>query len=115
MKTDLLKALLQAHADGDESGFRKVALQLASAESTAGHIRVAEELRAILAKMPPIGPKRTGAIVDIAQPRGDLAEILEGGHRDERLRDVVLPETARRQIDRVLRENRSRGKLERWG
>lgn len=115
MKTDLLKTLLQAHADGDEGAFRKAAIQLASSESSAGHGRVAEELRSILAKMPPVVPKRSNTIVDIAQPRGDLADILEGGHRDERLRNVVLPDATRSQIERVLRENRSRGQLERWG
>lgn len=114
MKADLLKSLLQAHADGDEGAFRKAALQLASAESSAGHARVAEELRSILAKMPPIGTARLPTIVDIARPRGDLADILEGGHRDERLRNVVLPPTTRSLIDRILQENRSRAKLEKW-
>ena len=114
MKADLLKLLIQAHADGDEAGFRKAALQVASAESSAGHARVAEELRAILAKLPPVGPPRATAIVDIARPRGDLADILEGGHRDERLQNVVLPPATRTLIDRILRENRSRAKLERW-
>lgn len=52
MKADILKLLLQSHGDGDESSFRKAALQLAAAESGAGHVRVAEEIRAIIAKMP---------------------------------------------------------------
>jgi SpoVK/Ycf46/Vps4 family AAA+-type ATPase len=30
--------------------------------------------------------------VDIAQPRGQLADILEGGHRTERLRDIPFDE-----------------------
>lgn len=114
MKADLLKLLLQAYADGDEAAFRKAALQLASSESSAGHGRVAEEMRAILAKMPPVGSSRSAAIVDIARPRGDLADILEGGHREERLRDVVLPAATRTLVERILRENRSRAKLERW-
>jgi AAA+ superfamily predicted ATPase len=113
MKADLLKMLLQAHADGDETSFRKAAIQLASSESSAGHSRVAEEMRAILAKMPPVGPRSHG-IVDIARPRGELADVLEGGHRDERLRNVVLPPATRALIDRILRENRSRAKLEQW-
>jgi SpoVK/Ycf46/Vps4 family AAA+-type ATPase len=114
MKADLLKLLLQAHADGDETAFRKAAIQLASSESSAGHSRVAEEMRAILAKMPPVGPSRSPGIVDIARPRGDLADVLEGGHRDERLRNVVLPPATRGLIERILLENRSRAKLERW-
>lgn len=115
MKADILKLMLQAHADGDEASFRKGALQLASAESAAGHVRVAEELRAIIAKMPPVGQRRAGAVVDIAAPRGELADILEGGHRDERLRDIVLRPEARDLLLRLIAENRSRARLERFG
>jgi SpoVK/Ycf46/Vps4 family AAA+-type ATPase len=115
MKPDILRQLLQSHAEGDEAGFHKAALQLASAESTAGHVRVAEELRAIIARMPPPRRNRQGAIVDIAQPRGELADILEGGHREERLLDVILPNDTRTQVERALRENRSRSRLEKWG
>lgn len=113
MKADILKRLLQAHAEGDEPAFHKAALQLATSESTAGHVRVAEELRGIIAKMGPPTPKAR-PVIDIAQPRGELADILEGGHREERLRDVVLPEAIRQKIDRVLQENRSRSRLEKW-
>jgi len=115
MKTDILKLLLISHADGDESSFRKAALQLAAAESTAGHVRVAEEIRAIIAKLPPTSTRRLGPIVDIAAPRGELADILEGGHRDERLRDIVLRDDVRETLLRVISENRSRARLERFG
>ncbi len=115
MKADILKLLLQSHAEGDESSFRKAALQLASAESTAGHVRVAEEIRAIIAKMPATTARRAGPVVDIAQPRGELADILEGGHRDERLRDIVLRNGVRELFLRVIHENRSRAQLERFG
>jgi SpoVK/Ycf46/Vps4 family AAA+-type ATPase len=115
MKADILKLLLQSHAEGDESSFRKAALQLAAAESSAGHVRVAEEIRSIIAKMPPTSARKQGPVVDIAAPRGDLADILEGGHREERLRDIVLrPETGET-LRRVISENRSRARLERFG
>lgn len=115
MKADILKLLLQSHAEGDESSFRKAALQLAAAESTAGHVRVAEEIRAIIAKMPPTSARKQGPVIDIAAPRGDLADILEGGHRDERLRDIVLRDDTRETLLRVISENRSRARLERFG
>ena len=69
MKADILKLLLQSHADGDESSFRKAALQLAATESTAGHVRVAEEIRAIIANMPATSARKSGPVVDIAAPR----------------------------------------------
>lgn len=115
MKADILKLLLQSHAEGDESSFRKAALQLAAAESTAGHVRVAEEIRAIIAKMPATSVRKKMPVVDIAAPRGDLADILEGGHREERLRDIVLRPEAEETLKRVLSENRSRARLERFG
>ncbi len=116
MKADILKLLLQSHAEGDESSFRKAALQLAAAESSAGHVRVAEEIRAIIAKMPATAVRQQqGPIVDIAAPRGELADILEGGHREERLRDIVLRPETEETLVRVLSENRSRVRLERFG
>jgi len=115
MKADILKLLLQSHAESDEASFRKAALQLAAVESSAGHVRVADDIRAIIAKMPATGTRKAGPIIDIAAPRGDLADILEGGHRDERFRDIVLRDEVRELLRRVILENRKRGRLERFG
>jgi len=115
MKADILKLLLQSHAEGDESSFRKAALQLAAAESNAGHVRVAEEIRAIISKMPATGSRKQGPVVDIAAPRGELSDILEGGHREERLRDIVLRPETEGTLKRVISENRLRARLERFG
>lgn len=114
MKANILKLLLQSHADGDESSFRKAALQLAAAESTSGHTRVADDLRAIIAQMPAISGRKP-TIVDIAAPRGELSDVLEGGHRDERLRDIVLNPEIRELLLRIISENRLRGRLEQFG
>lgn len=115
MRSDILRQLLKAHADGDEAGFRKAALQLADFESRAGHIKVADELRQVIAAMRPAEPRRSVGPVDIARPRGELADLLEGGYRDERLRDIVLEAETQSLLDRVLRENRERAELESWG
>ncbi len=115
MKANILKLLLRSHAEGDESSFRKAALQLAASESSAGHVRVADDIRAIIARMPPMGAQPPRHVVDIATPRGDLADILEGGHRDERMRDIVLPPPVRELLQRVLKENKSRHRLEQFG
>jgi AAA+ superfamily predicted ATPase len=114
-RAEILKQLVQAHADVDEVTFRKAALQLAATESSAGHVRVAEDLRAIVAGMAAATTKRGATLVDIAQPRGELADVLEGGHREERLPDIVLSDETRATFVRLLQENRSRAKLEKWG
>jgi len=115
MKADILKLLLQSHAEGDESTFRKAALQLAAAESSAGHVRVADEIRAIISRLPAPATRRKEPIVDIAAPRGELADLLDGRHRDESLKDIVLRSETRELILRLITENRSRARLEHFG
>lgn len=118
MKVSIIRLLLRAHTDGDELSFRKAALQLAAAESSAGHVRVADEIRTMIARMPAVsgaGATKSSPIVDIAAPRGELSDLLEGGHRDERLGDIVLLPEVRELLLRVISENRLRGRLERFG
>lgn len=113
MRAEILTKLLTAHVEGDERAFRKAALALAASESDAGHTRIAEELRRIVAEMP-LPTKGAGIVTDIAQPRGDLADILEGGHRTERWSHIVLADETREVLKRVLRETRARVNLERF-
>jgi SpoVK/Ycf46/Vps4 family AAA+-type ATPase len=113
VRADLLKNLVRMHAAGDEEGFRKIALQVAAAESAAGHTRVAQQIRDILAALPPANVR--SAVVDIAQARGPLADVLDAGHRPERLQDIVLAPDVRSTLQRVLRENRSRTRLQGFG
>src|SRR5450631_2853100 len=109
MRGDILRQLIEAHAEGDEPSFRKAVLQLAAAESAAGHARIADEIRMLVSRLPSASRSN---LVDIAQPRGELADILEGGFRDERLHDIVLLEETKAELVRVLEENRARAALE---
>lgn len=115
MKANILKMLLQSHADGDEPSFRKAAMQLAASESSAGHVRLAEEIRALIASMPAQSSRKATPVVDIASARGELADLLEAGHREERLRDIFLAPDAQALLLRVISENRARARLERYG
>lgn len=114
MRGDILRKLIEAHAQGDDASFRKAALQLAASESAAGHARIADELRMMIARLPHSTRANTN-VVDIAQPRGELSEVLEGGFREERLRDIVLSQATRDELVRVLEENRARAALEAHG
>lgn len=117
MRNDILKRLLVAHADHDEPAFRKAAVQLASAESAAGHIRLAEDLRAVIARMGRNGTspaRREGLSVDATSPPTELSGLLEISQPRERLHDIVLPKAAATLLTRVLAEQQARPKLERW-
>jgi SpoVK/Ycf46/Vps4 family AAA+-type ATPase len=113
VRAELLKNLVRMHAEGDEDGFRKIALQVAAAESAAGHTRVAQHIRQILTSLPPASARTP--VVDIAQARGPLADVLDAGHRQERLKDIVLAPDVRSTLQRVLQENRSRTRLQGFG
>jgi SpoVK/Ycf46/Vps4 family AAA+-type ATPase len=116
VKRQLIKELLRAHVERDDPAFRKAALQLVSAESAAGHTKAAEELRELLTRSHShVQQGRTGLIVDIAQPRGDLAELLEGSHRSERFKDIVLEDETAGVLERIVQENRQRASLQGWG
>ena len=65
MRGDILRRLIEAHAEGDDASFRKAALQLAAAESAAGHARIADELRMLVARLPPEVRPEPGAALTI--------------------------------------------------
>ncbi len=114
MGADLVRKLILAHIEGDQAAFRKAALQIAATESSAGHIRVAEELRKLISTLRP-ETQRVSMPVDISQPRGELAGLLEGGFCQERKKDIILSLETLDPLLRVLRENRERSELESWG
>lgn len=111
MRSDIVRQLIQAYAEANHTAFRKAALQLAAAEHAAGHTRIAQDIRRQVASLEP--SQSGAAVVDLAQPRGEMADILEGGYRDERFDDIVLPEGLADELSRILAENRRRAALER--
>ena len=108
-----LKALLQSHADGDDSRFYAVGLQLAAAEARIGHAELAKELRDLLEKTRTRDSLR-GAhenILHIAQPHGEVADLLSVRQSATRLSDLILDAAAATHIHRVLHEQRHLDKL----
>ncbi|WP_420464558.1 AAA family ATPase [Panacagrimonas sp.] len=99
------KALVQSHRDGDDAHFYAVALQLAAVEARRGHGKIAEEIRSLVdaAKSRPPSTSKT---VALHQPRGDLAALLLASYPANRLADLVADAALRKQLDRVVREQR---------
>ena len=114
MRAALLKQLIAAHGAGDDSAFRKAALQLASSERQAGHERIADEIRQLVDSLED-GAPRPNHPVSLARPSRELAGLLEGGYSEFHLRDIILTAEAGSQFRRVISENRQRSKLESWG
>lgn len=103
-----VKALVRSHASGDDEAFYSVALQVAAQAARQGHHRLAAELKAA------VEASRTGRpakVVSIAQPRGDLSELVIATHPTVTRKDLVLSEKLDAQMVRILTEQRQRKHL----
>lgn len=111
-----LKALLQSHIDRDDDQFFSIAMQVAAHEAKRGHAKLAEELRALVdearAKQKLLGLRKP---TPIAQPRGDLANLLDASFPKSRLSDMVLADSLRAKLSRIIKEHRQFAKIRSHG
>ena len=111
---DHIKALVRAHAAGDEAGFYSIALQMAASAARHGQNRFADDLKNLIdaaraERIPQVTP------TPVIQPRGELADLVTAEYPDVRLSDMTLSESTRAQLGRVLHEQRQRDLLESHG
>lgn len=112
-----IKALLRSHADGDEPQFYAVALQVAAAEARKGHADLAKELRNIVERL----QQKKGNLatrenlLHIAEPQGEVADLLSVRQPATRLSDLILDDAASVHVRRVLNEQRHLDKLRSHG
>ncbi len=107
MSARRIVALLKSHLEGDSQQFFSTALQAAADEARLGHARVAKELRELIDR----GRSQEssvslfqGATTPLAQPRGELANMLSVDYPTVRLANMVLDEAISRRFERVLLE-----------
>jgi SpoVK/Ycf46/Vps4 family AAA+-type ATPase len=114
---DQVKALVKSHAEGDDTRFYSVALQVAARAARSGQSHFAQELRDLvdeLRKDAQRRPRRRGP-VPVAQPRGDLAGLLSVSYPTTRMADLVLNDQVREQLERVIVEQRQHDRLQSQG
>jgi len=107
MKTNMLLALVRAQVDGDSQAFKKIALQIAAQEASAGHAKVATELKNLVDNLQRsqgqnVGRKNT--VVPLARPNGELGTLLQASYPKVRLRDMVFEKETRDLLIRILKE-----------
>lgn len=105
---DHIKALVRSHASGDEESFYAVALQVAAQAARRGHTRLAQDLKEVVesAQRDPVA--RAPSVTAIAQPRGDLADLVSASFPQVTLQDLVAPEALLLQVRDILTEQRQR-------
>ena len=102
------KALVRSHGSGDDEAFYSVALQVAAQAARQGHHRLAADLKAAVENSRAERPKK---VTSIAQPRGDLSDLVIASHPTVSLKELVLPEELAGQVRRILSEQRQRKNL----
>lgn len=116
---DQVKALIRSHADGDDTRFYAIAMQVAAQAARSGHGKFAQELRELVdqvkARAKATEPARGPKPVPLAQPRGELAGLLTVGYPKTRIADMALAEVLRTRLERVLTEQRERDRLREHG
>ncbi len=111
-RADQVKALLRAYAGDEESQFLSVALQVAAEEAQRGHNRLAGELRDLIEKAKERQRPQIGARpVPLAQPKGELAELLTVKYPRQHLAQMVLSGEVERKLRRILKEQREHEQL----
>lgn len=106
---DHIKALVKSHSSGDDEGFYAVALQVAAKAARQGHHRLAGDLKQLVDAA---RRQSTGAVVTpIAQPRGEIADLVVASFPEVGLRDLVVPDELRAKLELVLAEQRQRHAL----
>ena len=106
---DHIKALVRSHAAGDDASFWAVATQIAASAARKGHTQVATDLKQAIddSRREPVANR----VASIAQPRGDLAELVTASFPTVTLADLVGPERLIQQVKQILTEQRQRKTL----
>lgn len=112
---DHVKALVRAHAAGDDESFYAVALQLAAKAARQGQSRFAGDLKELIDASRAERLPRFEGPTPVIRPKGELADLVSAEYPDVRLTEMSLSESVRDALQRVLQEQRQRSRLEQHG
>ncbi len=104
-----ITAMVRSHASGDDSAFYSVALQIAAREARQGHHVLADDIKKAVDASRSVTPRSN--VTKLAQPRGDLAELIEVSHPEVTLRNLVGPGELKERLKQVIAEQRQRKRL----
>ncbi len=103
-----IKALLKSHGSGDDDGFYAVALQVAAKAARQGHHKFAAEVKRLVED----GREHAAsAVTSLAQPRGELGDLVVASYPEAAMRDLVAGAEIKRPLCEVIAEQRQRHSL----
>jgi len=104
-----LAAMIRSHSAGDEEAFYTVALQAAAREARQGHTRLADSIKKAVDASRSALP--SGSVTNLAQPKGEVADLVVASSPEVGLRDLVVSDDLLASLRRVLDEQRQRARL----
>ena len=108
---DQVKSLVRSHADGDDTKFYSVALQVAARAARGGQERFAQELRDLIDSLRRDPVQRGNRPIPVAKPRGELASLMSVTYPQTRMADLVLEPDVGISLNRVIVEQRQQDSL----
>lgn len=123
MNADILKRVVRAIADGSQSDLNRLAGKIVEAERNTGHVRLAEQLEAILRQpkakralpspTPSADMERTLKELPMSRRHGEtLATLIP---HDQLEHHMVLPEAVEQRFARIEAEYAARDRLRTFG
>ena len=103
---DHIKALVKSHGSGDDEAFYSIALQVAAKAARQGHHRFAADVKRLVESAR--DDASGAAVTPIAQPRGELGELVVASFPEVSMRDLVVRPGLRVQLEEVISEQRQR-------
>lgn len=103
-----IKSLLRSHFDNDSERFLTISLQVAAHEARQGHATLAEEIKLLVEKN-----KTNRTRVITLQP--DLSDFIHQSEPDNRLPELIVYDSIKTRILRLLKEHRQKAKIQQFG
>ena len=122
MNADILKRVVRAIADGSQTDLGRLASKIVEAERKNGHIRLADQLDAILKQPKPKLPNVPPPAIDIDRTLKELPLSRRHGEslatlipHDQLEHHMVLPEAVEQRFARIEAEYAARDRLRTFG
>lgn len=108
-----IKALLASHSAGDDNRFHAVALQVAAAEARRGHQKLADELRDLVneSRRKVAAETASQKVHSLSVPQGEAGELLEQTETHLKLTELVLEDSLRDRVNRIVQEQKNLSRL----
>ena len=110
-----LLGLLRSHIKGDDEKFLTVAMQAAAHEARNGHVKLAEQLKALVDEAKSGVTKANEKVIPIARPHGELAELVSVSYPSIYLGSMALKDEFKKKLQRIIHELRQESVLNGYG